>query len=505
MPPTADLAGLRSGHRFSGGDEYAQRRACSVTMGGADLCFFKRECGGDAMRCASRGPTAERGEGVSLGEGAPLGADARTVGVYHLPLTGIAAMRGFQWWRGKAVGETVLPDSGTHPDSAQGLAADDAWSADPPAGELSDTTLCEIVRSGTNTARGKAAFAELFGRHRAAAMAQAYRMVQDRERAEECVQEAFARVLRAFSRGKGPTESVLGYVLVTLRTVVIRSSRIDGQSIPVAPGQLAELLEDLAPRAGALSEADRMTSAFLELQPEARETLWLLEVEQVPIATLAEQLGITEGTLRVQAHRARKRLATRYLSQHVETSGPACSPVLPMLADYVRNELGKRDARTVTAHLGGCPHCTKQVRLLGELSSKLRTVVGPALVGGSVVTGAGAAAFQTVPAQAAMIPADGATATAASTWVRAGAWALLIGAAVAILLGAFNLLSKTGGEITTVPPSPIVQGSEASAAAQPSSSTEGEAEDRGEPSSDAPPAPNPSPEDDSTPFWILRN
>lgn len=238
---------------------------------------------------------------------------------------------------------------------------------------MEDADLCALVRAAASSPEGGAAFGELYRRHRDVVMAQAYSMTRDRDLAEDLVADAFTRVLGALSRGRGPKESVLGYVLVTLRTVWVGMVSVEQQVEPVAPDELRELADaggvDFAE---ALAERDQVLRGFATLPVAEREVLWLLDVEQFPQELVAELLGVTSGALRALTFRARKRLGTAYLQQYVEVAAAGCRPVAGLLAEYTRGSLGKRSAGVVAEHLVGCVDCGRQVDRLGSLAAHLR-------------------------------------------------------------------------------------------------------------------------------------
>lgn len=280
------------------------------------------------------------------------------------------------------MGETRDSNAMHHPSERQPNPAERGSKA-LSSSELHDTELCEIVRTQGQQPHGAAAFAELYERHRDTVMAQAYRITDQRDRAEDLVEETFTRVLRALRGGHGPRTSVLGYLLVTLRGEAARSGAVERTTVAVAPETLEEIAEEIEPDfTEVLSERDQVSAAFAQLSEDARRVLWLVEVEQLPLEEAAEHLGLNIGALRVQLHRARKRLGTGYLQQYVEHSEPGCSPSSRSLARLARGELGKRERQRVEGHLEGCSSCSQQLARLRSLQRQLRNWVGPLIVGG---------------------------------------------------------------------------------------------------------------------------
>lgn len=405
--------------------------------------------------------------------------------------------------------------------------ADDSL-PDTLAAELAgvgDVALCAVVRSDADSVRGRAAFAELYGRHREAVTAQAYTMTRDWGRAEDLTAETFARVLRALAGGNGPQESVLGYILVALRGEASRAAELAAESVPVAPETIADFLDVAPDFVAELSERDQIVRAFVALPAETRQILWAVDVEGLTSSDAAEHLGTTTGALRVSVHRARKRLATSYLQQYVEVSDPTCLPFARRLASLARHSLGTRESTEVSAHLAGCAACTAQLARLRSLAQQLRVWVGPLLIGGSIGGIATAAGSGSAPAataasgEAVRHPApaaggDPASAAPAQTAQRFVVWASLAAGVGLVIWGMFLMIPQAP---EAFPEDPGVQepaAHEPAARERPSAPAPSAAPDGdGAGTTDrTDPAPTGSPRtggavvegDDDTPNWFLQ-
>ena len=311
-----------------------------------------------------------------------------------------------------------------------------------------------MVRADADSVRGRAAFAELYARHREVITAQAYTMTRDWGRAEDLTSETFARVLRALAGGNGPQDSVLGYLLVVLRGEASRAAELAAESVPVAPETIADYLDVAPDFVSALSERDQMVRAFAALPEGTRQILWAVDVEGLASSDAAEYLGTTPGALRVSVHRARKRLATSYLQQYVEVSDPACLPFARQLASLARQSLGTRDTAEVAAHLANCDACTAQLARLRSLAQQLRAWVGPLLIGGSVGGVATAVGVGNAPAATAATgevvrdatPGAGgspASAAQALTARRFAVWVSLAAGVGLVIWGMFLMIPHT--------------------------------------------------------------
>lgn len=114
---------------------------------------------------------------------------------------------------------------------------------------------------------------------------------------DDLVQEALVRVLR-----KGPI-SGLDNPLGFLRKTIVNLASNQRRSL----GRKRRALALLSLEEGWWPSYPADIEAILDLPPRQRAVLYLVEVEDVPYAEAAEQLGITTEAARMLANRARKR------------------------------------------------------------------------------------------------------------------------------------------------------------------------------------------------------
>jgi RNA polymerase sigma-70 factor (ECF subfamily) len=114
---------------------------------------------------------------------------------------------------------------------------------------------------------------------------------------DDLVQEALMRTLR-----KGPL-SDLDYPLAFLRKTIVNLASNQRRS----SSRKRKALSRLFIEEGWLPSYPADIEAILDLPPRHRAILYLVEVEDVPYAEAAEQLGMTTVAARAMANRARKR------------------------------------------------------------------------------------------------------------------------------------------------------------------------------------------------------
>lgn len=114
---------------------------------------------------------------------------------------------------------------------------------------------------------------------------------------DDLVQEALMRTLR-----RGPI-SDLDNPLAFLRTTIVNLASNERRSL----GRRRKALSRLSNEEGWLPSYPADIEAILDLPPRQRAILYLVEVEDVPYAEAAQQLGMTTVAARAMANRARKK------------------------------------------------------------------------------------------------------------------------------------------------------------------------------------------------------
>jgi DNA-directed RNA polymerase specialized sigma24 family protein len=114
---------------------------------------------------------------------------------------------------------------------------------------------------------------------------------------DDLVQEALMRVLR-----RGPITD-LDNPLAFLRKTIVNLASNQRRSL----GRRRRALSRLSHEEGWVPSYPADIEAILDLPPRQRAILYLVEVEDVPYAEAAEQLGMTAVAARAMANRARRK------------------------------------------------------------------------------------------------------------------------------------------------------------------------------------------------------
>jgi RNA polymerase sigma-70 factor (ECF subfamily) len=184
-------------------------------------------------------------------------------------------------------------------------------------GALSDQ---EVVR---HAARGReAAYRELIRRYQRPVFSLIYRMVRDRELAEDLAQETFIKVLNAIDSYR-PEYKFSSWIFKIANNAAIdqlRRRSLNTLSLDGSPNAAnAEAIESTTLQIGDTRESqlDEVTSRELgsqieraigQLRPEYRSCIILRHIEGRPYEEIAEMLDLPLGTVKTYIHRARNEL-----------------------------------------------------------------------------------------------------------------------------------------------------------------------------------------------------
>jgi RNA polymerase sigma-70 factor (ECF subfamily) len=142
----------------------------------------------------------------------------------------------------------------------------------------------------------------------------AHWLTQDRDDAEDLVQETFAKALRGFSSYQQGT-NFRAWMYRILRNTFL-SSRTGRKAMRTVPleddedGPVAAAVDTQTPEAILIDRSDQhlLQESLDELPLHFREILLLCEVEEMSYQEIAETLGVPIGTVMSRLSRARRAL-----------------------------------------------------------------------------------------------------------------------------------------------------------------------------------------------------
>lgn len=168
----------------------------------------------------------------------------------------------------------------------------------------------------------EAAYRELVGRYERPVFSLIYRMVRDRERAEDLAQETFVKVLNALDTYR-PEYKFSSWIFKIANNAAIdqlRRRELDTLSLDGAPDavtterqestalQLADRGESPLQELEARELGGQIEAAISRLRPEYRSCILLRHVEGYAYDEIAEMLDLPLGTVKTYIHRARAEL-----------------------------------------------------------------------------------------------------------------------------------------------------------------------------------------------------
>jgi RNA polymerase sigma-70 factor (ECF subfamily) len=184
-------------------------------------------------------------------------------------------------------------------------------------GELSDKDVIAQAREGRESA-----FRELIHRYERPVFSVIYRMIRDRELAEDLAQDTFIKVLNALDK-YDPSYKFSSWIFkIAHNTTVdhLRKKRPDTLSLEGSPhARTQEQAEatsftpvDTAEDPEYYTESQEIGSeieeAIGELRPEYREAILLWHVEGRPYDEIAQIMDLPLGTVKTYIHRGRNEL-----------------------------------------------------------------------------------------------------------------------------------------------------------------------------------------------------
>lgn len=190
----------------------------------------------------------------------------------------------------------------------------------PPADDLVSLPDADVVRLAQEGR--ESAFRELVRRYERPVFSLVYRMVRDRETAEDLAQDAFIKVLNHIDR-YSPEFKFSSWIFKIANNVAIdhlRRRRLDTVSMDGSPHAAsaaeveASTFDVAADQESALDEltakelGSAIEAAIGRLRPEYRACIMLRHVEGRSYEEIASTLDLPLGTVKTYIHRARHEL-----------------------------------------------------------------------------------------------------------------------------------------------------------------------------------------------------
>jgi RNA polymerase sigma-70 factor (ECF subfamily) len=189
---------------------------------------------------------------------------------------------------------------------------------------MRDLTVSEIERLRAETAddavpleMDEEAFRGFYDRTARTLRAYLSRVTGDPALADDLLQEAYYRLLRA--RGGYEGEAHRRNALFRIATNLVHDSRRRAQHVPPMAVTDQQAIPDAHDTARSTERATDLRRAMGRLKPRERELLWLAYAQGSSHKEIAECLGLRTGSVKLLLFRARRRLAALLRGRSAET------------------------------------------------------------------------------------------------------------------------------------------------------------------------------------------
>lgn len=168
-----------------------------------------------------------------------------------------------------------------------------------------EAALIEAAKTGDQEA-----FRQIVERYQGAVYNLAYRMLGTPEEAEDAAQEIFVRIYRQLGRYDMERKFSTWTLAIATNYCIDQLRRRRMQFVPLENIIPWARARESGPEGEALSSEsrDEMQRLLKRLPEKYRAPLVLRYWEELSCAEIAEILGVPEGTIKTQIHRARKQL-----------------------------------------------------------------------------------------------------------------------------------------------------------------------------------------------------
>jgi RNA polymerase sigma-70 factor (ECF subfamily) len=222
------------------------------------------------------------------------------------------------------------------------------------------------------------AFAELFNAVHQAVLNYVYRIVGDRQAAEDVTQDAFIRAHERISR-LGPPWDFKSWVFRIAGNMALDQLRANKRFVDIEePGEMSGPPTTRRPAEKRVQrrEARQDVEATLALLPvNFRQALVLREMSGLSYQEVAQVMDVSYDNARQLVHRGRLQFREAHGLRMMANSGAArCQVLDELLSAYLDGELSAERRRVIREHIDTCEHCQETERDLQKVAGLLAGV-----------------------------------------------------------------------------------------------------------------------------------
>ncbi|WP_084599649.1 RNA polymerase sigma factor [Actinoplanes subtropicus] len=172
-----------------------------------------------------------------------------------------------------------------------------------PAGEATDAAVLAAIAAGDG-----GALSELYRRHARALFGYLLRVCGDRMTAEEILQDTLLAVWRGADTFEARS-SVRTWLFAVARRQAYQRLRLQPAPVPVEPAEVADAAPGPDELAVLASGGTAVAGAIARLAAHHRDVIGLAMVAGLPLAEVAEIIGVPVGTVKSRLFHGRAALA----------------------------------------------------------------------------------------------------------------------------------------------------------------------------------------------------
>jgi len=170
-----------------------------------------------------------------------------------------------------------------------------------------DINLLNRIRTGD-----KSAYAALINRHKDYAFTVAYRILNNREDAEEVAQDAFMQVFGALSSFNSESKFTTWFYRIVFNAALMQKRKNKVEAVDIENSSEAFMVSHSSDSADDLRKNERkivIQRALQNLSADDTTMITLFYLKELSLEEIAEVTNVSAETAKVKIHRARKRLA----------------------------------------------------------------------------------------------------------------------------------------------------------------------------------------------------
>ena len=185
---------------------------------------------------------------------------------------------------------------------------------------MDERVILKMVQEGSREALGL-----LWSEHSSKVLNLAFRMLRDRDEAEDILMDVFVQVPSAIKSFKGQSAVATWLYRLTVNACLMKL-RAGKRHRELEEEHLDTIIEEALGKADAANDFDPtlLEKGLAQLNAETRSMLWLKDAEDLDVKDLAEIYKMPEGTVKARLSRARS-FVRNYINERKANINKECN------------------------------------------------------------------------------------------------------------------------------------------------------------------------------------